>query len=330
MVKVNMYHNNEKETKILVSIFSSDNFSTEEKDLINNLRKVTQYYRKHRRHQYHLISRIVNARMKEGEDTINYILNNIDNMLTFLEHKREKCNKIIKSESSNKLSIDEILLDLEKLFDHIALEEERIKTNGIIIRNSNQEIASNVIDTFNSVIENFQSKVDEISNSLNANIITVVGLFSAIIFVFFGGITSISDLINGVWKIQSKKELVIPLIVLLVAGFIIFNIVFLLLYSIAKIVDKNIGSSVSGSSARWYWADAINDECYGVFYDGKPNGKCYRSLEKAEKVAKRKRRISSIKASIQMLGKKIFLRFPYVTIINFLFIISIVYLYVHL
>lgn len=325
-----MQYNNTKDTKDLLTVFSSDNFSIEGDELKENLKKVVDYYNRYTRHQYHIISRFVNKKMEESEDSINYILNNIDGMLAFLKYNQEECSSIIEIETEGKLNIEDILLDLEKLYDHIALEEERIKTNGIIIRNSNSEIENNVISTFNSIMNSFQNKVDEISNSLNANIITVVGLFSAIIFVFFGGITSLSELINGIWKIKTKDELTIPLIVILVVGLIIFNIVFLLLYSISKIVDRNIGSSVSFRNARWYWVEEIKEGCYGVFFGDEQIGKCYRSQEKAERKAKRKRKLSSIKASFQQLGKKLFFRFPYVTIINSILIAGIVYLYFQL
>ena len=44
----------------------------------------------------------------------------------------------------------------------------------------------------------------------------------------------------------------IPLICVCAVGFVIFNIVFLLLYSISKIVDKNIGTTVNGREYVWY------------------------------------------------------------------------------
>ena len=325
-----MQYNNTKDTKELLLIFSSDSYSIENEDLKISLEKVARYYDKFTRHQYHIISRYVNELLRESEDSISYILNNIDGMLAFLKYNEEECSGIIVDISETRLNIDDIILDLEKLYDHIALEEERIKTNGVMMRNGNQEIEENVVRTFNSIMDRFQSKVDEISNSLNANIITVVGLFSAIIFVFFGGITSLSDMINGIWKIRTKEDLTIPLIFILVIGFIIFNVVFLLLYSISKIVDKNIGSVVSFRNERWYWVEEIREGCYGIFYGDEQIGKCFKSQEKAKKVARRKRLVSCWKANFQQTGKKVFLRFPYVTCINTLLILSIIYLFLQL
>ena len=72
---------------------------------------------------------LFNERMQEGEDSISYILNNIDAMLAFLEYRRENCERIIRDSSD--LEIDKIILNLEKLYDHIALEEERLKNNAV-------------------------------------------------------------------------------------------------------------------------------------------------------------------------------------------------------
>lgn len=231
-----MQYNNSMDTEELLKIFYSDEYGVDKNELSKSLKEVVKYYDKHTRHQYHIISRFVNEKMQESEDAISYILNNIDAMLAFLEYRRENCERMLRDFSD--LEIDKIILNLEKLYDHIALEEERLKNNAVNMRISNNQIQNNVINTFNSIMESFQRKVDEVSGSLNANIITVVGLFSAIIFVFFGGITGMSTLVTGVCELKSKKDLTIPLICVCAVGFVIFNIVFLLLYSISKIVDE--------------------------------------------------------------------------------------------
>lgn len=322
-----MKNNYNKDTDLLLSIFSSDEFAMEEEGLADNLRKIAKYYDKNGRHQYHIISHFVYMKMNEGEDIVSYILNNIESMLTFISYRRAKCEKIV-SKNSN-LHIDDIVLDLEKLYDHIALEEERLINNGNVIQNSKNEIERNVINTFNNIIDNFQNKVDEVSNSLNANIITVVGLFSAIIFVFFGGAIALSDLITGILKLKEKDDLTLPLIVLLTVGFILFNIIFLLLYSVSKIVDKNIGCSVSGPNGWWYHVEEDGAGKY-IVYRGVKVIKEFEEDKKAQKYVGKRMFFSKIRGRISSVGKRIFLRFPYVFIINVIFISGIIYLYMKL
>lgn len=326
-----MKDNYNKDTDLLLSIFSSYEFTMEEEGLVDNLRKIAKYYDKNGRHQYHIISHFVYMKMNQGEDIVSYILNNIESMLTFISYRKSKCEKIV-SKNSN-LHIDDIILDLEKLYDHIALEEERLINNGNVIQSSKNEIERNVINTFNSISDSFENnykrKVDETSEALNANIITVVGLFSAIIFVFFGGVTALSDVINGILDIKKKEDLSLPLIIVLSVGFVLFNIIFLLLYSISKIVNKNIGSSVRYGGAWWYYVEELEDNKYAV-KRGEDTIKEFKKRMKAEKYARKRRFLSKVKDIIASIGKRVFLRFPYVFIINFIFISGIVYLYMKL
>lgn len=320
-----MQYNNSMDTEELLKIFYSDEYGVDKNELSKSLKEVAKYYDKHTRHQYHIISRFVNEKMQESEDAISYILNNIDAMLAFLEYRRENCERMLRDFSD--LEIDKIILNLEKLYDHIALEEERLKNNAVNMRISNNQIQNNVINTFNSIMESFQRKVDEVSGSLNANIITVVGLFSAIIFVFFGGITGMSTLVTGVCKLKSKKDLTIPLICVCAVGFVIFNIVFLLLYSISKIVDKNIGTTIKGREYVWYDIEKKNENCYGITKNGSSTGKEYKTQKKAENKIKRKRKLWDVKETFFMCIKKVLFRFPYVLVVNVIFVLGIIYLY---
>ena len=320
-----MQYNNTKDTEKLLKIFYSDEYGFEEEELSKSLKEVVKYYDKHTRHQYHIISRFVNERMQEGEDAVSYILNNIDAMLAFLEYRRENCDQIIRESSD--LEIDKIILNLEKLYDHIALEEERLKNNAVNMRVSNNQIQNNVMNTFNSIMDSFQGKVDEVSGSLNANIITVVGLFSAIIFVFLGGITGMSALVKGICELTNKKELTIPLICVCAVGFVIFNIVFLLLYSISKIVDKNIGTTVNGREYVWYDIEKKDENCYEIIKNGKSTGKYCNTQQKVEKKIKWKQRWWNIREAVFMCIKKVLFRFPYVLIVNIIFVVGIIYLY---
>ena len=322
------YNNNTKDTQELLKIFYSDKYGFDEEGLKKSLQGVLQYYDNHARHQYHIISRFVNEKMQESEDSVSYILNNIDVMLAFLENKRKECEKIIKKTSS--IKIDEVILNLEKLYDHIALEEERLKNNAANMKISNSQIKDNVLETFNSITDSFQEKVDEVSGSLNANIITVVGLFSAIIFVFFGGITGMSGLVKGICTLKSKEDLTIPLICVLALGFVIFNIVFLLLYSIAKIVDKNIGTTISGQGYVWYDIDDSTDGKFYVLKNGELTRKSYETRQKAQKKIEKNKRVWRVKEAIKQTLKKIFFRFPYSLAINIILVIGILYLYMQL
>lgn len=321
-----MQYNNTKDTKKLLEIFCSDEYGSSNEEYRKNLIRIVEYYKENGRHQYHIISRFVNEKMMESDDRISYILNNIDEMLRFLAYESEECEKII-SDTSTTLNREGIILKLEKLYDHIALEEERLKNNASNMQRSNEQIRIDVVNNFNSITYDFQRKVDEVSGSLNANIITVVGLFSAIIFVFFGGITGMAGVVKGICELKDKEDITIPLLCLTMIGFIMFNIIFFLLYTISKLVDKNIGMTVNSASCNKYSVEDIGNGCYGIWCNGAATSKCYKDYQKALKKVGRKNWIAKKWYVVKNWGVRSVFRFPYVLIINIILIVSTIYLY---
>lgn len=309
-------------TENFLKMFLSDSL-IDDKD--GMLRKIVKYYVLYGRHQYHLVSRFVYNQMQISQDVIDYMLDNIYFMLRDMTMNREDFEKIAQSEGCD--NTDAILLWIEKLYDHIALEEERLINNAKVMKINKSDIEMEVIRRFDSIRQNFQDRVDETSNALNANIMTVVGLFSAIIFVFFGGITALSSFVDGVFKIGTNEELRYPLLMLLVIGFIMFNTIFLLLYTISKIVNKNIGCWILKEYPKRYRLVGGENGCYNVYDNFDRNIKCYREEYGARKYKKRKERISNIWTIIKNGVRRVVFRFPFVFVIDLILILGILYVY---
>lgn len=72
-----MQYKNTKDTEKLLKIFYSDEYGFDEEKIKLNLKEVSKYYGTHTRHQYYIVSRFVNQKMKESGDAINGILDNI-------------------------------------------------------------------------------------------------------------------------------------------------------------------------------------------------------------------------------------------------------------
>ena len=134
-------------------------------------------------------------------------------------------------------------------------------------------------------------------------------------------------MVKGIFELTNKKELTIPLICVCAVGFVIFNIVFLLLYSISKIVDKNIGTTVNGREYVWYDIEKKDENCYEIIKNGKSTGKYCNTQQKVEKKIKWKQRWWNIREAVFMCIKKVLFRFPYVLIVNIIFVVGIIYLY---
>jgi len=65
------------------------------------------------------------------------------------------------------------------------------------------------------------------------------GIFSAIVLVFFGGTSIIGNIIEG----MKETNIFITIIVTCFAGTIIFDLLFMFIYFLAKILDRNIAAT---------------------------------------------------------------------------------------
>lgn len=320
-----MRYNNARNTNEILELFASTNFSVED-TMQDNIEKIVKYYDKNKRHKYHVISRFVYKKMENGEDAVEYLLDNVEAILDFLKDESEESKQIIKSVSSS-LSIDKLILFLEKLYDHISLEEERFIKNNQIIAKSRKEIEEGVVNTFESIAKSFEARVIEVTDSLNTNVMTMVGLFSAIIFVFFGGITGMSSVVKHIVNLKEREDIILPLIIILAIGLVLFDIIFLLLYTISKFTDKNIGSVVPGDISYWYGYEKSDEanEWKVNLYMGKE--KKFSTENEAKRYIEKRNKMSKVKNNIFSVFKRLVLRFPYVFIVNTSFVVAIIYLY---
>lgn len=218
-------------------------------------------------------------------------------------------------EKNINIKCEDVVNSLAKLYDHIALEEERLINNDKTVRESGEKLQNDLVYNFNAMANSITQKFNDMSNAQNANIMTIVGLFSAIIFVFFGGVTGLSSVIKGIFELSKKEDLAIPLIIIMFIGLMLFDIVFMLLYSIAKILNRDIGRMVFDGSYHCYWYEQngdffhVKDECNKIV-------SCTNEECKAQKICKRKNRIPKCRSKMKTVINAIILRYPMVFLFN--------------
>ncbi|MFU0834004.1 MAG: hypothetical protein ACFWUC_13860 [Oscillospiraceae bacterium] len=133
------------------------------------------------------------------------------------------------------------LRDFEKLIDYINLEISRARNvKEIADQARNTKLSLEEIKELASNIKNDEKKQKEdLQNTkmaLNTQSITVLSIFSAIVISFFGGINFIGNAISSAYQTQIFKVIMI----ILIAGLVLFNVIFLLLYMVSRIIEKNI------------------------------------------------------------------------------------------
>ena len=323
-----MRYNSAKDTNEILELFASTEFSVEDA-MKDNIKKIAEYYDKNKRHKYHVVSRFVYKKMESGEDAVEYLLDNVETILNFLRYKEAESEQIIKK-ASDSLTVDKLILFLEKLYDHIALEEERLIKNNQMVANNRAEIEDGVINKFEDIANSFDRRVREVTDSLNANVITIVGLFSAIIFVFFGGITGMSSVVKHIANLKEREDIILPLIIILAMGLVLFDVIFLLLYSISKFTNKNIGCIVPLGIRKWYYYEKREEKNeWEVCSYNNGTEKIFFAENAAKRYVRKRNKMSIYKNVFFSIFKRLVLRFPYVFIINVSFVVAITYLYIN-
>ncbi|MHB9313234.1 hypothetical protein ACW0TP_00315 [Fusobacterium polymorphum] len=209
------------------------------------LNLLEQYINKHGRLLYTVLSDRVyeyeNLSVSSEKDMT--FLTNIDILL-------EECEKdiiLLKNKNSkelkNKKRIKRIVI---KLKDHVNLAIRQY----INLKQTDEEYQSK----FNKQIGAFKEKV---TKEITAQLITLVGIFTAIAFVVFGGISSLSSVFSDI----NKKSIIKLIIASSIWGMAMFNLIFGFLLGISKMTGLTIGSNKSRNFFEKYilvfWMNAI-------------------------------------------------------------------------
>lgn len=138
---------------------------------------------------------------------------------------------------------EDVHKQIGKLYDHINLEVARIHYLEAIyddrenkMQDINQQIASLEIQTKEEIqkAEDIKKKV----NNAYSEFVSILGIFSAIVMVFFGGASIFGNVFSALKKVSIYKSV----IVCAIAGMIIADIIFIFLLFLSKLLDRSIAA----------------------------------------------------------------------------------------
>ena len=193
---------------------------------------------------YNSISKKLKAMSDEGfsySDIAKFVFNTESEDREYFYRNLGKIKKLAKSK--NNLDMQAAI---NKIKNHMELEicrleylesKQKQELENVLVNNINETLTN--VNSMNDKLSTYDVKIEKHNKEISdwySNIITVLGLFSAIVVTFFGGLGAVSSMfenINGI----SKYRLVF---ILLIVVFSMFNIVFMLLYYISIITGKQI------------------------------------------------------------------------------------------
>lgn len=205
-------------------LFSEDELQT----MIDRLKKI---YISDFRHSYSTFFPFITELTRDGSpDCLDSLSTNLDLIKECLE--------------TNENDDEEFYKRIFKLSDHLNLEIARHtfysanedKLNDLEKKNQDIKIeldkAKQELSDANKLLEETNRK----AKSLQSELISVLSIFAAIVITFSGSLSYISSALSGMYNAPLLKTAFFVLL----CGFVTFNAIFLLVYLIAKITERNV------------------------------------------------------------------------------------------
>ena len=212
--------------------------------LENPLDILKKYIKEHDRLLYTVLSDAIYESFIKNEKKEDLILGNIDYLLDLCNNDiKESSTSTSKSELENKKYVRKVAL---KIKDHTNLAIRQYRT----LKQTDDEYKRK----FSEQIGGFKEKLTQ---DITSQLITLVGIFTAIAFVVFGGISSLGSIFSDI----NKKSIIKLIISSSIWGIAMFNLIFGFLLGISKMTGLNISSSNSRDFIKKYllvfWMNAI-------------------------------------------------------------------------
>lgn len=194
------------------------------------------YISRYERILYSTISNMIYLRYSESgkADISGTLLSNLDALVKFSETSSNiAAKKKALSGSQTEKSVDETRKAIIKIWDHITLASHQYT----MLKQTDDEYD----DKFKKRISSYK---EEMSKEMNTQMITMVGIFTALAFLIFGSISSLDGVFENItmplFKVMSIG---------LIWGLCVSNMIFVFLYCVGKMTKLNFKSSKNNSSS---------------------------------------------------------------------------------
>lgn len=214
-------------------------------------KSLMKYIRVYDRILYFVISDIIYADDEEdlGGNKIGTILTNLENLVKYASDEKTIADYVnaAKTEDEKKAVID-TKKAVWKIWDHVNLAHKQY----LSLKQSDKEYD----DKFKTRINEFKSTI---VNEMNGQLLSMVGMFTALAFILFGGIDSMANIFSKMGTTSLLKLAIIGCI----WGLCILNVVFVFLFCVGKMTNS-LFKSTKRSDASFFqrypvvcWTDFV-------------------------------------------------------------------------
>lgn len=175
----------------------------------------------------------------------NAELGNMDTLGQNLLYIRTNYQTKNKDSKNNPIDISD---SLRKLYDHVSLDIARLNRSDAGDRAASGEVALEELQTQINVakeeinnakcelehIKSSQKTVEDKIDNQQKEYIAILGIFSAVVLTFTGGIAFSSSVLNNISQSSIYRTLIITLLI----GMVLVNVFFVLFFYVEKLLNK--------------------------------------------------------------------------------------------
>lgn len=239
------------------------------------LERLKSIYTDNFKHKYSLFFPVLLEIYREDNKfNIDYLSYNLNVIEVYLEDEYSKGKK----------EYLEMYAQFTKLCDHLSLQIGQFNyllTAASVVERSDQNLqesekqitealkklgeSNENLKTSNSNLEQANRKADTIQTEL----IAMLSIFAAIVIAFSGGITLLG---NSISSISNAKHYESVIMAAIICGMVMFNTIFLLMYFVSKLTQRNINVSCEAlvcmacKNKNCKWLSKIRKRYPYVFY----------------------------------------------------------------
>lgn len=222
-------------------LIDGSKFNDEKREDVFNL--IYQYIKINHRILYSPISNLIytwfdKESIETAEAKLATMVTNLQYVSSFIE--TEKYKSRVESVRGNEVE-EKHYYDTEKailkIWDHVNLAQQQYRT----LKQSEDEYKEKFNKSISPIKKDLEKNVKIVTEKIKdiySQLLTIVGIFTALAFLLFGGITSLGNIFNNTQ---------LPVIKLIIVGCIwslgILNTVFVFLFCIEKITSLDFGNS---------------------------------------------------------------------------------------
>lgn len=198
--------------------------------------ELLRYINNYDRILYSAISNIIYAHYSCDDataDPAGTLLSNLDALIRYSENENNiVAKKSALSKNQTSQSVDDARRVVLKIWDHVTLASQQYT----MLKQSDAEYD----EKFKKRIATYK---EEMSKEMNTQMITMVGIFTALAFLIFGSISSLDGIFENV-NLPLFKVISIGLI----WGLCVSNMIFVFLYCIGKMTKLNFKANQSSKA----------------------------------------------------------------------------------